>query len=191
MGGLGPARVYDTLYNPLPSNPSGSSAVVFNQDYIISGIDETRTVVNNSTLGSFFIVLETIQVNNYPDATHYLLNINNITCNISNLISSTFHLQLALISNRNTQSTSAITQSDLNKNLIIPMYLNSSYINGEAFTISDTQIEFYDSSGINNMQLVAYTNSFNASAVFEINSINMNLRCDNLATYTDLPNITS
>ena len=41
------------------------------------------------------------------------------------------------------------------------------------------------------MQLVAYTKSFNASAVFEINSINMNLRCDNLATYTDLPNITS
>ena len=71
------------------------------------------------------------------------------------------------------------------------MYLNSSYINGEAFTISDTQIEFYDSTGINNMELVAYTNSFNASAVFEINSINMNLRCDNLATYTDLPNITS
>ena len=190
MGGNGPGRVYDTIYNPLPSNPSGSSIVYYNQDYNILSINENRTVVNNSTLGKFFIVLETIQINNYPDATHYLLNINTITCTLTNLISSTFHLQLALISNRNTQSTSAITQSDLNKNIISPMYLNLSYVNGQAFSISDLQIEFYDNTGINNMQLVAYTNSFNNLADFEINSIDMNVRCDN-STYNLLPDITS
>ena len=33
MGGNGPGRVYDTIYNPLPTNPSGSSAIIYNQNY--------------------------------------------------------------------------------------------------------------------------------------------------------------
>jgi hypothetical protein len=189
MGGNGPGRVYDSIYNPLPSNPSGSSAVVYYQNYNIPSINATSPIVNNSNIPNNFVILKNIAVNNYDGAGHYVLTINNITGLLTNFASSNFYLDLALVSNRNGVLT-AITQSDLNKNFSIPRFSQTSYVDGAFFSIENITIEFYDGSGINNLMLVAYSFGISAPVVFTITSIDMNVRCDNL-TYNILSNITS
>jgi hypothetical protein len=189
-GNRGESRVYDTLYNPIPSNPSGSNAVIYNQNYIIPTINATSAIVNNNILSNNFVVLKNLTTNNYGDSSHYVLNINSIVCTLSNFEASNFYLDFALISNRNGVLTT-ITQSDLNKNFTIPRFLQSSYTDDAEFTISDIQIEFYDNSGINNMMLVCFSNGLSVLNGFYISSINMNVRADNIGVYNDLANITS
>ena len=189
MGGNGPGRVYDSIYNPLPSNPSGSSAVVYNQNYNIPSINATSPIVNNSNIPNNFVLLRNIAVNNYDGAGHYVLTINKITGLLTNFASSNFYLDLALVSNRNGVLT-AITQSDLNKNFSIPRFTQANYVDGAYFSIENITIEFYDGSGINNLMLVCYSFGITAPVVFTITSINMNVRCDNI-TYNNLSNITS
>ena len=188
MGGLGPARVYDSIYNPLPSNPT--SAVVFNQNIAVPLMNSSSAVVNNSNISSHIVLLKTFPVNNYSGASHYVLTINSITALLSNFESSSFYLDFALISNRNG-NVSTVTQSDINKNFSIPRFTQSNYTQNTNFTISDIQIEFFDNSGINNLMLVCYSFGLSASNVFNVSSMNMNVRCDNLGTYTDLPDITT
>ena len=190
MGGNGPGRVYDTIYNPLPSNPSGLNAVIYNQNYLIPTLNLNSAIVNNSNLSKNFVVLKQLTTNNYPDCTHYVLNINSIVCMLSNQAPSNFYLDFALISNRGGVLT-AITQSDLNKTFVIPRYQNTNYVDATNFTISDIQIEFYDNSGINNMMLVCFSNGISVSNIFNISSININVRADNIGVYNDLANITS
>ena len=138
-----------------------------------------------------FVVLKQLTTNNYPDCTHYVLNINSIVCMLSNQAPSNFSLDFALISNRGGVLT-AITQSDLNKTFVIPRYQSTNYVDATNFTISDIQIEFYDnSSGINNMMLVCFSNGISVSNIFSISSINLNVRADNIGVYNDLANITS
>jgi hypothetical protein len=173
----------------LPSNPSGSSAVVYYQNYNIPSINATSPIVNNSNIPNNFVILKNIAVNNYDGAGHYVLTINNITGLLTNFASSNFYLDLALVSNRNGVLT-AITQSDLNKNFSIPRFSQTSYVDGAYFSIENITIEFYDGSGINNLMLVAYSFGISAPVVFTITSIDMNVRCDNL-TYNILSNITS
>ena len=188
MGGLGPARVYDTLYNPIPTNPT--SGVVFNQNIAVPLMNSSSAVVNNSNISSHIVLLKTFPVNNYSGASHYVLTINSITALLSNFESSSFYLDFALISNRNG-NVSTVTQSDINKNFSIPRFTQSNYTQNTNFTISDIQIEFFDNSGINNLMLVCYSFGLSASNVFNVSSMNMNVRCDNLGTYTDLPDITT
>ena len=118
------------------------------------------------------------------------MTINSITALLSNFESSSFYLDFALISNRNG-NVSTVTQSDINKNFSIPRFTQSNYTQNTNFTISDIQIEFFDNSGINNLMLVCYSFGLSASNVFNVSSMNMNVRCDNLGTYTDLPDITT
>ena len=188
MGGLGPARVYDTLYNPIPTNPT--SGVVFNQNIAVPLMNSSSAVVNNSNISSHIVLLKTFPVNNYSGASHYVLTINSITALLSNFESSSFYLDFALISNRNG-NVSTVSQSDINKNFSIPRFRQSNYTQNTNFTISDIQIEFFDNSGINNLMLVCYSFGLSASNVFNVSSMNMNVRCDNLGTYTDLPDITT
>jgi hypothetical protein len=190
MGGNGPGRVYDTIYNPLPSNPSGLNAVIYNQNYLIPTLNLNSAIVNNSNLSKNFVVLKQLTTNNYPNCSHYVLNINSIVCMLSNQAPSNFSLDFALISNRGGVLT-AITQSDLNKTFVIPRYQNTNYVDATNFTISDIQIEFYDNSGINNMMLVCFSNGISITNVFNISSINLNVRADNIGVYNDLANITS
>ena len=192
MGINGPGRIYDTLYNPLPSNPSGSSAVIYNQNYLIPTLNLNSAIVNNSNLSKNFVVLKQLTTNNYPNCTHYVLNINSagIVCMLSNQAPSNFSLDFALISNRGGVLTT-ITQSDLNKNFVIPRFSMTNYSDATNFTISDIQIEFYDNSGINNMMLVCFSNGISVQNVFNISSINLNVRADNIGVYNDLANITS
>ena len=190
MGGNGPGRVYDTIYNPLPSNPSGLNAVIYNQNYLIPTLNLNSAIVNNSNLSKNFVVLKQLTTNNYPNCSHYVLNINSIVCMLSNQAPSNFYLDFALISNRGGVLT-AITQSDLNKTFVIPRYQSTNYVDATNFTISDIQIEFYDNSGINNMMLVCFSNGISVSNIFSISSINLNVRADNIGVYNDLANITS
>ena len=190
MGGNGPGRVYDTIYNPLPTNPSGSSAVIYNQNYLIPTLNLNSAIVNNSNLSKNFVVLKQLTTNNYPNCSHYVLNIDSIVCMLSNQAPSNFYLDFALISNRGGVLT-AITQSDLNKTFVIPRYQSTNYVDATNFTISDIQIEFYDNSGINNMMLVCFSNGISISNIFNISSINLNVRADNIGVYNDLANITS
>jgi hypothetical protein len=190
MGGNGPGRVYDTIYNPLPSNPSGSSAVIYNQNYLIPTLNLNSAIVNNSNLSKNFVVLKQLTTNNYPNCSHYVLNIDSIVCMLSNQAPSSFYLDFALISNRGGVLT-AITESDLNKTFVIPRYQSTNYVDATNFTISDIQIEFYDNSGINNMMLVCFSNGISVSNIFNISSININVRADNIGVYNDLANITS
>jgi len=187
-GDRGESRIYDFLYNPIPTNPT--SAVVYNQNYIIPSVNATSAIVNNSIVPNNFVLLRNIAVNNYEDATHYVITINNITCSLSNFEASNFYLDLALVSNRNGVLTT-ITQSDLNKNFTIPRFTQSSYTDDADFSIENFTIEFYDNSGINNLMLVGYGFGISVLNVFTINSVNINVRADNLATYNDLSNITS
>lgn len=191
MGGNGPGRVYDTIYNPLPSNPSGSSAVIYNQNYVIPSTNVTSAIVGNTNTGVLanFVILKRL-TNNYEDSSHFVLNINSIVCTLNNTEASNFYLDLALISNRNGVLT-AITQSDLNKNFAIPRFSQPNYNDGDPFTISDFQIEFYDNSGINDLMLVAYSNGISVQNVLNITKIDINLRADNIGVYNNLANITS
>jgi hypothetical protein len=187
-GTRGESRVYDTLYNPIPSNPS--SAVVYNQNIIVPSMSASSAVVNNSNISSHILLLKTFPVNTYSGASHYVLTINSITASLSNFESSNFYLDFALVSNRNG-NVSAVTQSDINKNFSIPRFTQPSYTQNTTFTISDIQIEFFDNSGINDLMLVCYSFGLSASNIFNVSSMDMNVRCDNLATYNDLPNITT
>ena len=189
-GNQGESRVYDTIYNPLPTNPSGSSAVIYNQNYLIPTLNLNSAIVNNSNLSKNFVVLKQLTTNNYPNCSHYVLNIDSIVCMLSNQAPSNFSLDFALISNRGGVLT-AITQSDLNKNFVFPRYQSTNYADATNFTISDIQIEFYDNSGINNMMLVCFSNGISVSNIFNISSINLNVRADNIGVYNDLANITS
>ena len=69
-GGDGPGRVYDSRYNPIPSNPS--SAVIYNQRYNIQSIDAIRPVILNSNVNAYFISLLTFQINNYETLNDFL-----------------------------------------------------------------------------------------------------------------------
>jgi hypothetical protein len=190
MGGNGPGRVYDTIYNPLPSNPSGGSAVIYNQNYVIQSMNATSAIVGNTNVSCNFVILKRL-TNNYEDSSHFVLNINSIVASFSNFEASNFYLDLALISNRNGVLT-AITQSDLNKNFVIPLrFSQSNYSDDTDFTISDFQIEFYDNSGINDLMLVGYSTGISSQSVLNISSIDMNLRADNIGVYNNLANITS
>jgi len=190
MGGNGPGRVYDTIYNPLPSNISGGSAVIYNQNYVIPSMNATSAIVGNTNVSCNFVILKRL-TNNYEDSSHFVLNINSIVASFSNFEASNFYLDLALISNRNGVLT-AITQSDLNKNFVIPLRFSQTNYSADAdFTISDFQIEFYDSSGINDLMLVGYSNGISSQSVLNISSIDMNLRADNIGVYNNLANITS
>jgi hypothetical protein len=192
MGINGPGRVYDTLYNPLPSNPSGGSAVIYNQNYIIPSTNVTSAIVGNTNTGVLanFVILKRL-TNNYEDSSHFVLNINSIVASFSNFEASNFYLDLALISNRNGVLT-AITQSDLNKNFVIPLrFSQTNYSDDADFTISDFQIEFYDNSGINDIMLVGYSTGISSQSVLNISSIDMNVRADNIGVYNNLADITS
>ena len=191
-GNRGESRVYDTIYNPLPYNPSGGSAVIYNQNYLIPSTNVTSAIVGNTNTGVLanFVILKRL-TNNYEDSSHFVLNINSIVASFSNFEASNFYLDLALISNRNGVLT-AITQSDLNKNFVIPLrFSQSNYSDDADFTISDFQIEFYDNSGINDLMLVGYSNGISSPSVLNISSIDMNLRADNIGVYNNLANITS
>ena len=150
----------------------------------------SSAVVNNSNISSHILLLKTFPVNTYSGASHYVLTINSITASLSNFESSNFYLDFALVSNRNG-NVSAVTQSDINKNFTIPRFTQPNYTQNTTFTISDIQIEFFDNSGINDLMLVCYSFGLSASNIFNVSSMDMNVRCDNLATYTDLPNITT
>ena len=189
FGSNGPSRIYDSVYNPPPS-VSGSSVVIYNQNYIIPSINANSAIVNNSNVSNNFVVLKNLTTSNYPNCTHYVLNINSIVCMLTNFQASNFYLDFALISNRGGVLTN-ITQSDLNKNFTIPRFTQTNYTAGNNFTISDIQIEFYDNSGINNMMLVCFSYGLTLPSVFTISSINFNVRADNIGVYTDLANITS
>jgi hypothetical protein len=190
-GNRGESRVYDTLYNPLPSNPSGGSAVIYNQNYVIPSTNVTSAIVGNTNTGVLanFVILKRL-TNNYEDSSHFVLNINSIVCTLNNTEASNFYLDLALVSNRNGVLT-AITQSDLNKNFAIPRFSQPNYNDGDPFTISDFQIEFYDNSGINDLMLVAYSNGISVQNVLNITKIDINLRADNIGIYNNLADITS
>lgn len=187
-GNRGESRVYDTLYNP-PST-SGSSSVIYNQNYLIPTLNLNSAIVSNSNLSKNCVVLKQLTTNNYQNCTHYVLNINSIVCMLSNQSPNNFYLDFALISNRGGVLT-AISQSDLNKNFVIPRYINTNYSDSTNFNISDIQIEFYDNSGINNMMLVCFSNGISVSNTFNISSMNINVRADNIGVYNDLANITS
>ena len=174
----------------MPYNPSGGSAVIYNQHYLIQSMNATSAIVGNTNVSCNFVILKRL-TNNYEDSSHFVLNINSIVASFSNFEASNFYLDLALISNRNGV-LSAITQSDLNKNFVIPLrFSQSNYSDDADFTISDFQIEFYDNSGINDLMLVGYSTGISSQSVLNISSIDMNLRADNIGVYNNLANITS
>jgi len=184
MGGNGPGRVYDTIYNPLPSNPSGSSIVYYNKGYNVQSLNKLLQVVSNPGLGNAYInICQLNPTTDFEGSTHFQISINTIVFS-TNTPFTAFDITLYLISNKTDLST--LTMNDINKcHLFQTLQISQNDKNDLTdFTISDMTFEFYDTTGINSMNLIALVN-YSGFNVY-LNSYNFTINSDN-ATYNYLP----
>ena len=184
MGGNGPGRVYDTIYNPLPSNPSGSSIVYYNKGYNIQSLNKILQVISNPGLGNAYInICQLNPATDFEGSTHFQISINTIVFS-TNTPFTAFDITLYLISNKTDLST--LTMNDINKcHLFQTLQISQNDQNTlKDFTISDMTFEFYDTTGINSMNLIALVN-YSGFNVY-LNSYNFTINSDN-ATYNYLP----
>ena len=184
MGGNGPGRVYDNIYNPLPSNPSGSSIVYYNKGYNVQSLNKLLQVVSNPGLGNAYInICQLNPTTDFEGSTHFQISINTIVFS-TNTAFTAFDITLYLISNKTDLST--LTMNDINKcHLFQTLQISQNDQNTlTEFTISDMTFEFYDTTGINSMNLIALVN-YSGFNVY-LNSYNFTINSDN-ATYNYLP----
>lgn len=184
MGINGPGRVYDTLYNPLPSNPSGSSIVYYNKGYNVQSLNKLLQVVSNPGLGNAYInICQLNPTTDFEGSTHFQISINTIVFS-TNTVFTAFDITLYLISNKTDLST--LTMNDINKcHLFQTLQISQNDKNDLTdFTISDMTFEFYDTTGINSMNLIALIN-YSGFNVY-LNAYNFTINSDN-ATYNYLP----
>jgi hypothetical protein len=183
-GTRGESRVYDTLYNPLPSNPSGSSIVYYNKGYNIQSLNKILQVISNPGLGNAYInICQLNPTTDFEGSTHFQISINTIVFS-TNTAFTAFDITLYLISNKTDLST--LTMNDINKcHLFQTLQISQNDKNDLTdFTISDMTFEFYDTTGINSMNLIALIN-YSGFNVY-LNSYNFTINSDN-ATYNYLP----
>jgi hypothetical protein len=183
-GTRGESRVYDTLYNPLPSNPSGSSIVYYNKGYNIQSLNKVLQVISNPGLGNAYInICQLNPTTDFEGSTHFQISINTIVF-LTNTAFTAFDITLYLISNKTDLST--LTMNDINKcHLFQTLQISQNDKNDLTdFTISDMTFEFYDTTGINSMNLIALIN-YSGFNVY-LNSYNFTINSDN-ATYNYLP----
>lgn len=184
MGGNGPGRVYDTIYNPLPSVPSGGSNYsIISKNWILNTVNKSSAIVYNTTTKSNYMNIYT-NLNpstNFEGMSHFKVSISSISFTISPV--DVFSMGFLLISNKTDLTT--LTASDIAKNIVSPTLQAGG---GTTFILSNIDLEFYDASGINSLSIIANT-TFTGSSMF-INSMVFSVIGDN-ATYTyQAPQIT-
>ena len=184
MGINGPGRVYDTLYNPLPSVPSGGSNYsIISKNWILNTVNQSSAIVYNTTTKSNYMNIYT-NLNpstNFEGMSHFKVSISSISFTISP--PDVFSMGFLLIDNKTDLTT--LTASDIAKNIVSPTMPAGG---GTTFILSDIDLEFYDASGINSLSIIANT-TFTGPSMF-INSMVFSVIGDN-ATYTyQVPQIT-
>jgi hypothetical protein len=184
MGINGPGRVYDTLYNPLPSNPSGGSNYsIISKNWILNTVNKSSAIVYNTTTKSNYMNIYT-SINpstNFEGMSHFKVSISSISFTISP--PDVFSMGFLLIDNKTDLTT--LTASDIAKNIVSP---TTPAGGGTTFILNNIDLEFYDASGINSLSIIANT-TYNGPSML-INAMVFSVIGDN-ATYTyQVPQIT-
>jgi hypothetical protein len=182
FGSNGPSRIYDTLYNPVPSVSSNALSTI-NKSWALGSLN-VSLAVQNPPYGYPIIPIyanfnPTI---NFPNCNHIKVNIN--SCIINTNGSGVISLVFLLISNKTNIST--ITSSDVAKNIItqpLNITISSSQIN-----VSNVNCEIYDSSGINSLNLICVVNS--PDTFYNLTSLNFSVSADT-GLYSYLPSQTT
>jgi hypothetical protein len=180
MGINGPGRVYDTLYNPLPSVPSGGSNFsVISKDWNLQGYDKASAIVYNSIIkASYFNVYGNLNPStNFENMPHFKVNISSITFTINPV--GVFDMSFLLIDNKTDLTTLTLADIAKNKNVEAQQQVGG----GAQFILNNIDLELYDTSGINSMNIIAQTNY---TGTIIVNSVTFSVLADN-GTYTYLP----
>ena len=180
MGGNGPGRVYDTIYNPLPSVPSGGSNFsVISKDWNLQGYDKASAIVYNSIIkASYFNVYGNLNPStNFENMPHFKVNISSITFTINPV--GVFDMSFLLIDNKTDLTTLTLADIAKNKNVEAQQQVGG----GQQFILNNIDLELYDTSGINSMSIIAQTNY---TGTIIVNSVTFSVLADN-GTYTYLP----
>lgn len=183
-GNRGESRVYDTLYNPVPTSDTGM--VFYNKSYNVTVNNKILQPVLNTGLGNTYVnICQLNPTTDFEGSTHFKININTMgfSTNIANFES--FYFTLYVIDNKIDLTT--LTMNDINKNQII--YTNTiTSNNSNTFTLSDLNLEFYDNSGINSMNIIGLVD-YSGFNVY-LTSCNFTVNSDN-GTYNYLPTQTT